>query len=567
MAHDNVDHAEDRAVKVLVEHYSDSIHTRFPADEDPEGATLRRLLDDLSEIPISDRLFRSYALYVRPVVVDEGNKIQDRKLMCLLQYSCFVQQRINRRGAPENTEPFAQVLTECVKTISVDTSLFMEPSETREKINETEQRNRIRLACLESILRLQRSIVQLIPSMILPDECIVSWLAITKKIQLNQLYNVSFVPKDVCAYPPPGKSIIDCPLRVQPEVQLDGSYWSTDTACKLQSTLYSELGNDPSTAITQRGANLAKAVRAHFFGRDLVDRRPKPTKLHLGRTVPHERNEEKPYSRNPNRLHATLMYISLLPKDCDESILEEIWPVLYELLDANLDVPMTFGAAAVIWLLSGENSTPSDVVLHNLQHLLDHAVRITREGPILTVIGAVQRRVVSLLPPDGQLEHYKKMVSQWLIPLDKNRNNIDLSRGLLLGGVVPLLYDVSQRGDAMELGRMGLTVLLPLFRHECESGPQRDLRIGTCVGLLNLFVIAHPIMSRHGGKIMTELLACIGNHQKDDDVMQLLYHTAMSARVVGSKRAEEVLIDVSTSGEYTEDLVLHANRILNANGG
>jgi len=317
---------------------------------------------------------------------------------------------------------------------------------------------------------------------------------------------------------------------------------------------------------------MAKAVRAHFFGRDMRDEPPPQqlTRYHLGHTVTYEREAyEKPYRAIPSRLHAFVHFASLV-EDCTETVLDELLPVCYELLSASTDVINAWGATVVYHFVQCSKrltSTRMDYLWEgtrseNLLQMLDTLVKTCRDGPTLAMIGLAQRNLLLAVPQNALTQmNRRRATQQWLTVLDGNRHrsvtNTGLLCGLLAGGIVPLLYDHAcwkggVTADGMELGRPGLTAILPLLQSNPFDAHSDDFQVLALVGLLNLMVAAYPIMPRHGGKILCHLLACIryhvdreeneGNGRENNGMLvELSYRVSAVALCLCGDRSREVL--------------------------
>ena len=389
-----------------------------------------------------------------------------------------------------------------------------------------------------------------------------------------------------------------------------------------------------------------QAVRAHFFGRDVTNLKAEDrlmsaapatsARLHLGRTisVPEEsadpiKSMNKAFVEIPSRVHAALHYILLLQRDDmldsnrsdGNSILEEMLPVIFELLSAHEKAYIALGSAALIHLLSllipstqlgGEsnmNSAKRDIVTcseaplakytGSLLPVLNLACRTCREGAPLVLLTRAQSMVCQMANLSGYkldatlVKHRRTTTSFFLTILDKHSHEVsdpdDLLWSLLVGGIIPLLYQhQTEKGaidnvDAMEIGRLGLTALLPILRYSSgwsldndddadadersskfsatsssNYNSTRKLLAPSVLALVYLLQVAYPIMPRHGGKIMSELLALLGNLQRqnisttgDLTLVNLTKDAAGVALAICGDRAAQVLELVASRENMT----------------
>lgn len=381
---------------------------------------------------------------------------------------------------------------------------------------------------------------------------------------------------------------------------------------------------------------MAKAVRAHFFGRDDLpgDGAVVQPRLHLGHTILDSSPclpQAQAHQVNPSRLHSTLHFLSLLtntvhPKYDVIIVQDEVLPVIYDLLNSSSDDHVRWGAVSLFhWLQLRPTTvdgaydvsfTPTvrlpAVVVDNLASMLHKAVQIHRTGSTLAVLGAAQRELFRRATATGSLneDHRRRTVTalqQWLLILDRNSRHYTkdyLVWGLLVGGIVPLLYDCAVAacsGDnaeaCVEIGRLGLSALLPVIRGEaaldggidsthnsvfagnnndidewkvCDTGREvavsAFVQMAALTALSNLLVAAHPIMPRHAGKIVCELVALLRRLSTVDHVApsspqrlavrKLALHTAGIAVVICGDPALVILDHIASGSVEYDDGVL-----------
>jgi len=407
-----------------------------------------------------------------------------------------------------------------------------------------------------------------------------------------------------------------------------------------------------------------KAVRAHFFGRDGVrqhwttntaalsssshqivttnESKPK-TRLHLGRVVvvPDDNATNnnsnnngndinttiKAFHETPSRVHAALHYILLLEKkdfvsdnnnvEKGSQILEEILPIIYELLSDHEQAYIALGSASVLRILQLIQTVDNqgytvpqgqrcvwNKYTQNLVSVLDLACRTCREGAPMVFLARAQSMVCQTAPlwcddnaqgghsgtttnattmQQQQLQHRRNTTRYFLTILDKHNHRVSdpdhLLWAVLVGGILPLLYqhatvpECIESTDAVELGRLGLTALLPIIRYssgwkvETEDlttsketfddnngeavkvNATRKLLAPSLLALVYLMQAAYPIMPRHGGKIMSEIVGLLQNLEQQGlsnttdeiSVQDLVLNTAGIALVLCQDRAAEVL--------------------------
>lgn len=277
------------------------------------------------------------------------------------------------------------------------------------------------------------------------------------------------------------------------------------------------------------------------------------TRLHLGQLIENEpkdplKTTTKLFLDSPSRVHAAMHYILLLEKTDFEGqdsvhIWEEMLPILYELLSADASAHIGMGATALIHLLSlsqshntntlnAKNSGfPFAKLAGTLLPVLDMACQVCRKGQPYALIAQAQSLLCEVFTQGDAAEnitkHRRKKTRYFFTVLDKHSHKVSDPDGLLwallVGGILPLLYqhatesDAISNVDAMEIGRLGLSALLPIVQYSSgwdvgsDNNTTRKMLAPSVLALVYLLNVAYPIMLGHGGKIMSELLALLGN--------------------------------------------------------
>jgi hypothetical protein len=88
---------------------------------------------------------------------------------------------------------------------------------------------------------------------------------------------------------------------------------------------------------------------------------------------------------------------------------------------------------------------------------------------------------------------------------------------MLVAGINPLLALLADLPDAaaVEIARVGLSAALPLMAWRGSSLESHSVHIASMACLLLLMKGAFPIMPKHGGKILTEVLLLLDRIDKD----------------------------------------------------
>ncbi len=319
------------------------------------------------------------------------------------------------------------------------------------------------------------------------------------------------------------------------------------------------------------GANiLATSARAQFFGRlefssmslmqPTSTMSPKtsiigpfmPMVSRIGTVSKHlssSKTDDKPYSDQPIRMNAAIIVFCLLfetindLKTCGEAFSDSI-PVMLTLLDDVQSIHQALGALillSVVEACSRIDNTGIPPFIENSSSIisksLERAIQLNsrQDATIFTTICLAQSKWLRFLEnwlsrsSESSLKlttvhaWIRKAVSDDLIAVrkqlqlgGKDRNDERIV-GALVAGIDPLLAVLASlpNAAAIEIARVGLSVILPLIGWRGMSMESRSIQIAALAGLLCLLEGAYPIMTRHGTKIMTEIFIMLDRSDKD----------------------------------------------------
>jgi hypothetical protein len=347
-------------------------------------------------------------------------------------------------------------------------------------------------------------------------------------------------------------------------------------------------------------ALLYKCVRAHFFGRDMVDWQPEmhtSTQVVLGRRVTKSQPilTDPPHWVIPSRVAVALNSLKFLNVQHSEkgigksptafwsSIIDELFPVLASLVDSNRNFEISLGASGFVLLLESIDKAPMSfrelgengkIFINNVLSLLDMGFK-TSEAAATVAVGQAQYCAFRLLQQHEdsimELEHRnrrQKTTQHWLRELSRfyRPNNGSRRWEILVGGIIPLLSHMAKNhstADGMEIGRQGLSVLLPLLDQDTMMVDDKT-EMAAMMALINLMMAAHPIMPNHGGKILSYLLSAASSAPMDSALQKLaIFAGGVALLICGPKFTNGILSMVQDDqSHFQERLRSSATRIV-----
>jgi len=327
-------------------------------------------------------------------------------------------------------------------------------------------------------------------------------------------------------------------------------------------------------------------------------------------------DEDKPFHQTQARIVSSVRLLSSLKFP---TISTEVWmhslPIIYSLIDSNNVSHQSIGGALFLNLLN--QSTPTSFLsssgcfsnnqtkrthalmdsISNLEsavQILSMAIRTCEEATTLVIMCAVRRRLFEIaetsnIPQTMSLR--KAAVSDTLNCVNKRSYCGPNGESELVSAITANLIDVhfllaqissQDNAHGIEIARLSLITLLPLIRWDSSTLVGRKIQFIALSCLNSLMMGAHPIMENHGGKIMSELVSCIGrglrdmkisrkiqskvyheinNKQINDEeasyskgVITFAIHVASVALILCGKSAGDILA-LLENGKYLQELV------------
>jgi hypothetical protein len=276
------------------------------------------------------------------------------------------------------------------------------------------------------------------------------------------------------------------------------------------------------------------------------------------------------------RVHVALVFLQVTivndEKLVSSKVLSHMLPMLFTLMDSSNKSYTALGAVGLYHVLRA--CTPTTIMEHydSIATILKDTCRTCRDGVALPLLATARAQLYCVLgmAHDG-VRKDRRTATMELLSILKNQSykQMEVEQcmmvGLLVGGIHPLLVGHAENesfivADSMEMARLGLSALLSLL--EWDYGLEgRRIQMAAMCALISLMMGAHPILPRHGGKIMTQLMTCIGRANQDGKsnqiqtreehdachaCLKLALHTASVALILCDSRAEQVLTMIET---------------------
>jgi hypothetical protein len=303
--------------------------------------------------------------------------------------------------------------------------------------------------------------------------------------------------------------------------------------------------------------------------------------------------KEEPFDAMPARVVSSLRILAAFQQP---ELFPRVWshalPVIYSLIDSINSCYQSLGAAAFVHLLdhstsisflssgtSNDNRNSSISTLQLASQVLTSGRRPCQDPLSLLLLSKARLKLFELTRTEKETPSIsRESVQESLNWIQKNsyigpggeRNALSLFITALLGELQPLSEMLAKRpnADGMEMGTFGLSVLLPLIRWDSTSILSRKVQFGALLSLISHMMSSYPVMKMHGGKIMAELLSCIGRAQRDIEhdhlpsderdatkaLIALAVHVASIAYIICGGRSQDVTRQV-VEGNYKSELV------------
>ena len=159
--------------------------------------------------------------------------------------------------------------------------------------------------------------------------------------------------------------------------------------------------------------------------------------------------------------------------------------------------------------------------------VLKLACRSCQDSVALCILPKVRSRIFEIIVSSEERRHGKlcrEATSDLMTSVNtlsyssyNTPDECDMLGGILVGGISSLLKQHANcsNADTMELGRLGLYTLLLIIKRGSTSRKSITVKLAAIVCLISLIMGACPILTNHGGTIMSGLISCIGREQRD----------------------------------------------------
>jgi hypothetical protein len=402
-----------------------------------------------------------------------------------------------------------------------------------------------------------------------------------------------------CAIP---MNTISCVMEQERSAtELSASHWKDELTVQAASScwkamaihmkLYVAINEGASKMVCQElgWGTVATAVRAQFFAKDCQDNGTvaKPSrKLTYPLKLSAPLSSEPAYQKEYARIHAALFAVNRI-ESTTKQILSQLLPVCYALIDSSIPEFVALGSTALIMLLDSRQQQHDELHVGDwkefedtLFSVLEIAMKVSGHDPVaIRHVCLACSKACEVLPHRAkERRRFAYRCLEFISFRERHRADENgFLRGIITGGLVPLLNQAKQNAEAMEVGRFGLQVLLPLIRWEFGL-PGRKLQVATLVAIINLMVAAYPIMPHHGGKIASYLMACWGhanrmlsesnNKQRIGEeeqnlckmVLALSTHASALALVFCGEHARAIMTEIQET-QFEPAMVEHAAEV------
>jgi len=248
-------------------------------------------------------------------------------------------------------------------------------------------------------------------------------------------------------------------------------------------------------------------------------------------------SEDQPFNQIQARIVATIRLLSSLNRPYISNLVwSQSLPIIYTLIDSHDSSHQSLGGALLLHLIkecesssfvsSGEvdKKKNDSTFFETTLQLLSMACRTCDDPVPLSILLEVQCRILNM--SDDISSSYKRIFASDILSRIKKQSYcgpngeeriVSCIATHLICGLHGVLVQLANKpnADSIEIGRIGLSALLPLIRWDSTSKQSRQIQFASISCLISLMMGSYPIMERHGGKIMSELIACVGRDLRD----------------------------------------------------
>jgi len=316
---------------------------------------------------------------------------------------------------------------------------------------------------------------------------------------------------------------------------------------------------------------LSLAARAFFFGREYGS-----AGVNYGKET--MLDDSSPWRQISSRVMGAIRTIMAMKfPTISTDVLSNLLPVFFSLIDETNTKLQTLGAVSMIMILRQTTQSTFNGHFGLADQVVTLSCKTTRDYTALAVVSFLRFEILRMIGKDPRGMEARRKASADFLSLVSTYGERDrkVALAVLVGGVVPLLSLESQKDtpELIEITRGGLVTLLPLIS---SWSPIHDapavLSALRCISCLMFG--GWPVVSRHGGKIMSALLICIGRSSQQKKNLEARIEKAAGPLQVEKSDAEAAkhvhavlsfAIDISAmtlifAGDRAKEVILAAEQ-------
>ena len=228
--------------------------------------------------------------------------------------------------------------------------------------------------------------------------------------------------------------------------------------------------------------------------------------------------EDSPWRMNNLLIHGPIRAILALKKfPTSANDLDDAIPFLLSLVDESIEELKIVGAACLIKILRYFTPDANENCLTLIEQVLSMACKITKDASSLAILTfalsyVLQSKSMFCNVSKRKNEELCNLFS--IVELHRDANT-DIALASIVGGIYPLMTINKDKDDSrlVETLRPSLMALLPIIKTKSAIF-DFPLVVG-CLTCLNVLLKGSwPIIEKHGGKVMSALLICVGKNER-----------------------------------------------------
>lgn len=289
--------------------------------------------------------------------------------------------------------------------------------------------------------------------------------------------------------------------------------------------------------------------------------------------------KQEPFEIIPSRIVSSLRVLVAFERSLmSADVWTDVLPIVYSLVDSIHSHNQSFGASLFIHLFGEQSSTSflvsgvsradicNDKSIEVASCIFSSGKQACRDPLSFFLISVAHRNLLDVFSSKTLVSVLSREITKnslyWIqknlyIGPGGDEVSLKLILSVMLSELQPLSETLARKlhADGMELGTFGLIALVPYIRWDSTSVLSKKVQCAAILCLISHMMSSYPVMKMHGGKVMSELLSCLGRAYRDLECLHLPERERVMCQAVVIMACHAASIAYNLCGKRAQDVI------------